>query len=61
DKKRIFDPFFTTRSKGMGLGLSIVKGIVEAHRGVIVENGEPGAGARFVILLPATSEVSCHQ
>jgi len=61
DKKRIFDPFFTTRSKGMGLGLSIVKGIVEAHRGVIVEDGEPGAGARFVILLPASSEVSCHQ
>ncbi|MGQ9697567.1 MAG: ATP-binding protein [Armatimonadota bacterium] len=60
DKKRIFDPFFTTRSKGMGLGLSIVKGIVEAHRGTIAEVGEPGLGARFVILLPANQDAVCH-
>jgi signal transduction histidine kinase len=53
DKERIFDPFFTSRAKGMGLGLSIVKGIVEAHHGRICEVGKPGAGARFVILLPA--------
>lgn len=51
-KKRIFDPFYSTRAKGMGLGLSIVKGIVEAHKGRIYEAGEPGTGARFVILLP---------
>ncbi|HEY3284720.1 MAG TPA: GAF domain-containing protein [Armatimonadota bacterium] len=52
DKTRIFTPFFTTRAKGMGLGLAIVKGIVEAHGGAIQELGEPGAGARFLILLP---------
>ena len=52
-KERIFQPFFTSRVKGMGLGLSIVKGIVEAHRGQIREVGEPGKGARFVIFLPA--------
>ena len=51
-KKRVFDPFFSTRAKGMGLGLSIVKGIVEAHKGRVYEVGEPGRGARFVILLP---------
>ncbi|MHB0913433.1 MAG: GAF domain-containing protein [Armatimonadota bacterium] len=53
DKERIFTPFFTSRAKGMGLGLSIVKGIVEAHHGRICETGSPGAGARFVIFLPS--------
>jgi len=53
DKEKIFNPFFTSRAKGMGLGLSIVKGIIEAHHGRICEAGTPGAGARFVIFLPA--------
>ena len=53
NKTRLFDPFFTTRSKGMGLGLSIVKGIIDAHRGVIAEIGEEGKGAHFVMVLPA--------
>lgn len=52
DKSRIFDPFFTSRAKGMGLGLSIVKGIVDAHNGAIMETGKPGLGAKFIILLP---------
>lgn len=52
-KQKIFTPFFTSRAKGMGLGLSIVKGIIEAHRGGICECGEEGSGARFVIMLPA--------
>ena len=52
EKGRIFQPFFTGRVKGMGLGLSIVKGIVDAHGGEVRETGAPGEGARFVILLP---------
>ncbi|MCX6343921.1 MAG: GAF domain-containing protein [Armatimonadetes bacterium] len=52
DKPKIFNPFYTSRAKGMGLGLSIVKGIVEAHDGVIFESGKPGKGAKFTILLP---------
>jgi signal transduction histidine kinase len=51
-KALIFQPFFSSRVKGMGLGLSIVKGIVDAHGGVVYEAGRPGEGARFVILLP---------
>ena len=51
-KEKIFQPFFTSRVKGMGLGLSIVKGIVEAHQGVLRETGRLGEGARFVIFLP---------
>lgn len=51
-KEVIFQPFHSSRVKGMGLGLSIVKGIVEAHGGVVAELGELGHGAKFVILLP---------
>jgi signal transduction histidine kinase len=50
---KVFTPFYTSRAKGMGLGLSIVKGIVEAHHGRICEVGTEGVGARFVIFIPA--------
>ncbi len=55
DRERVFAPFYTRKAKGMGLGLSIVKGIVEAHDGAIQEIGgrEGGTGgAHFLILLP---------
>ena len=55
-KPRIFTPFFTSRARGLGLGLSIVKGILEAHRGNIVEVGEGGKGAHFIAFLPAKGE-----
>ncbi|MBC8064322.1 MAG: GAF domain-containing protein [Chlorobia bacterium] len=51
-KSTIFQPFFSNRVKGMGLGLSIVKGIVDSHGGEVFESGRVGLGARFVILLP---------
>jgi two-component system, sensor histidine kinase FlrB len=49
---RIFEPFFTTRSRGNGIGLSIVKSVVEAHGGSVCL-AESDCGARFVIELPA--------
>ena len=51
-KPKIFQPFFSSRVKGMGLGLSIVKGIVDAHHGTIRERGEFGKGAQFLLFLP---------
>lgn len=54
-KQLIFQPFYSGRVKGMGLGLSIVKGIIDAHGGQIREEGIPGEGAKFVILLPAAN------
>lgn len=53
-KAHIFEPFFTTRSegKGVGLGLSIVYGIVQRHHGHIDVESEAGKGATFVVTLP---------
>ena len=49
---KVWDPFFTTKDKGTGLGLGIVKNIVDAHGGdIFIENTSNG-GARFIIHLP---------
>lgn len=51
--ERIWEPFFTTKGdEGSGLGLDIVKEIVEAHGGQIACQTAPGRGATFVVRLP---------
>jgi two-component system, NtrC family, sensor histidine kinase HydH len=51
--ERIWDPFFTTKEKGTGLGLGIVKNIIESHNGGIrVENRKEDLGVRVIIELP---------
>ena len=49
---RIFDPFFTTRDRGSGLGLSIVKNIIEGHEGTIWIESKEGLGTRVMVRLP---------
>ena len=55
---RIFDPFFTTKPQGSGLGLPIVRKIVDAHDGRIDLNSTPGPGTRFRVTLPVSSASS---
>jgi signal transduction histidine kinase len=49
---RLFEPLMTTKAKGVGLGLALVKRIVERHGGTITSVSKPGDGARFVVRLP---------
>ena len=51
-QRRIFEPFFTTRASGTGLGLTVVKRIVDVHRGETDLDSAEGRGTRFVIRLP---------
>jgi signal transduction histidine kinase len=63
NKKKIFDPLFTTKAKGVGLGLSVCKTIIEHHEGAIDVKSQVGEGTTFTISLPtekvlATSAVT---
>src|SRR5262249_50332560 len=61
DQDRIFDPFYraadvvSAQIQGAGLGLSLVKRIVEAHGGRIAVDSMPGKGSAFTVTLPGAS------
>lgn len=54
-KYKIFDLFHTTKAAGTGIGLAIVKKIIEAHQGSIDVTSKPGKGTSFTIALPRPS------
>ena len=54
-RSEIFSPFFTTKKEGTGLGLPIVKKIVDAHKGRIEVLDNPGAGVTFRVVLPVAA------
>ena len=49
----LFTPFVTTKSHGLGIGLTIVRTIVDAHGGTIGAHNNPEGGATFTVTLPA--------
>lgn len=62
-KKQIYLPFFTTKEvgQGTGLGLSVVHGIIESHKGNIEVFSEKGKGSRFVVTFPAYKSKGSHR
>src|SRR5690606_34971488 len=51
--ERMFRPYFTAKKHGTGMGLPMVRRIVEEHGGQITFESEVGKGTRFIILLPS--------
>jgi signal transduction histidine kinase len=60
-RARLFHPYFTTKKHGTGLGLFVIRRIVEAHGGTVAVESEPGQGATFRVTLPASGKSSSHQ
>ncbi len=56
DQNRLFEPLFTGRAKGIGLGLSITRTLVEGHGGSVEVASAVGRGSKFTVLLPADAE-----
>jgi PAS domain S-box-containing protein len=55
---RLFDPFVSTKTEGLGMGLAIVRSIVESHGGAITVENADGGGTRFVFVLPVNGTSS---
>ncbi|ATB44853.1 ATP-binding protein [Corallococcus macrosporus] len=61
-RARIFEPFFTTKAKGTGLGLAVVKRIIESHQGRVALESQPGQGTTFRLYLPLdTPGMAAHE
>lgn len=56
-REHLFDPFFSTKIDGTGLGLAVVKSVIESHQGNISLASRPTIGSRFRILLPCQQAV----
>ena len=59
--QKVFDHFFSTKQTGMGMGLTIVRSIIEMHGGTISAENAPNRGARFFFRLPAARSDSKSQ
>ena len=60
-KSKIFEPFFTTKTHGTGLGLAVVKSVVNAHSGSLNITDVPEGGACFSVSLPCSTNAKSSQ
>jgi signal transduction histidine kinase len=51
---KVFEPLFTTKAKGIGLGLAVVKTLVEGHEGTVEVESAEGKGSTFTVKLPTS-------
>jgi two-component system, NtrC family, sensor histidine kinase HydH len=49
---RMFDLFFTTKAQGTGLGMAVVRSVIDLHGGALTINSTPGQGTRVTVRLP---------
>jgi PAS domain S-box-containing protein len=61
DLEEIFSPFFSTKFTGRGMGLPVVLGLVQVHRGVVTAESQPGQGSVFRVFLPISAEEIIEQ
>ncbi|MCD4707702.1 MAG: PAS domain-containing protein [Candidatus Sabulitectum sp.] len=54
--EKLFEPFYTTKVTGRGLGMAVVHGIVEGHKGFVTVSSEQGVGSSFKIFIPAVDK-----
>ena len=59
-QQKILTPFYTTKADGMGMGLSISRSIIEAHKGTLHFNSQPGKGTTFYFTLPLRRKSDAH-
>ncbi|HXH83296.1 MAG TPA: ATP-binding protein, partial [Candidatus Tectomicrobia bacterium] len=65
DLARVFEPYYrapdaAATARGTGLGLAVVRALVEAHGGRVRADNRPTGGARFTLALPVTGRVRTH-
>ena len=59
-QNKIFEPFYTTKTHGTGLGLAVVKSVVNAHNGQLTVSNLAHGGACFTIAIPCSASQAVH-